>query len=82
MELGPYTTFAFVMGAGASIVSGYVDMCAAVKCNIRTTCMAWTSGHFIEGLDIAMRGGCIMSFGLCSLGVTVMYALTVLFRTA
>ena len=41
--------------------------------------MALTTGIFIEGLDISMRGGCIMGFGLCSLGVTAMYALIVLF---
>ena len=34
----------------------------------------------IEGFDIAMRGECIMGFGLCSLGVAVMYALIVFYR--
>jgi inorganic pyrophosphatase len=80
MELGLYTTFAFVVGAATSVISGYIGMQAAVKCNIRTTFRVWTSGNFIDGLDTAMRGGCIMGFGLCSLGVVVMYALIVLFR--
>jgi len=81
MELGIYTMLAFVIGAATSVISGYIGMSAAVKCNIRTTFMVWTSGNFIEGLDVAMRGGCIMGFGLCSLGVLVLYLLIMAFRT-
>jgi len=74
LALGLATMCAFIIGALTSIVSGYIGMSAAVMCNVRTAHECWVEG-FAEGLDVALRGGSIMGFGLCSLGVLVLYAL-------
>ncbi|CAE8597913.1 unnamed protein product [Polarella glacialis] len=79
LEVGWGTMAAFVIGSLTSIVSGYVGMRAATMSNVRTTYKCWTQG-FAEGLEVAIRGGSIMGFGLCSLGVLVLYALIMVYR--
>ena len=69
---------AFVIGAITSIVSGYIGMAAAVMSNVRTTFKCWTEG-FTEGLEVAIRGGSIMGFGFCSIGVLVHYCIIMVF---
>jgi len=73
------TMVAFIIGAFTSVVSGYVGMRAATMTNVRTTFKCWTEG-FGEGLAVALKGGAIMGFGLCSLGVLVLYALIIVYR--
>merc|ERR1719253_357176 len=63
---GVGTMAAFIVGAFTSVVSGYVGMRAATMSNVRTTFKCWTEG-FGEGLAVALKGGAIMGFGLCSL---------------
>eukprot|EP00746_Dinoflagellata_sp_MGD_P111635 gnl/MRDRNA2_/MRDRNA2_48391_c0_seq2.p1 gnl/MRDRNA2_/MRDRNA2_48391_c0~~gnl/MRDRNA2_/MRDRNA2_48391_c0_seq2.p1 ORF type:complete len:756 (-),score=143.31 gnl/MRDRNA2_/MRDRNA2_48391_c0_seq2:148-2415(-) len=73
------TMAAFIVGALTSIASGYIGMAAAVMSNVRTTFECWQHGA-PEGLDVALRGGSIMGFGLCSIGVLVLYALIMIYR--
>jgi len=79
LEIGWGTVAAFIVGALTSIVSGYIGMRAATMSNVRTTYKCWTQG-FGAGLEVALRGGSIMGFGLCSLGVLVLYAMIMLYR--
>ena len=55
-------------------------MAAAVMSNSKTTFACWQKGDHIAGLEVALRGGSILGFGLCSLGVIVLYALIMIYR--
>eukprot|EP00929_Paragymnodinium_shiwhaense_P063227 TRINITY_DN315_c0_g3_i1.p1 TRINITY_DN315_c0_g3~~TRINITY_DN315_c0_g3_i1.p1 ORF type:complete len:772 (-),score=172.69 TRINITY_DN315_c0_g3_i1:509-2824(-) len=77
--IGYGTTAAFVIGAVTSIICGYIGMMAAVMSNVRTTYACWQHG-IADGLDVSMRGGSIMGFGLCSIGVLTMYILVMCFQ--
>jgi inorganic pyrophosphatase len=79
LYVGWGTVVAFVVGALTSVVSGYIGMAAAVMSNARTTYCCWTQGVG-SGLAVALKGGAIMGFGLCSLGVLVLYVLVLVFR--
>lgn len=79
LYVGWGTCAAFIIGAVTSIISGYIGMSAAVMCNVRTAHACWVDG-FASGLEVALRGGSIMGFGLCSLGVLVLWALIMVFR--
>jgi len=66
----------FVMGAGTSIVSGWIGMRIAVFCNSRTAIKATegadegdSSQGFTAGFETAFRGGITMGFCLTSLGI-------------
>jgi len=74
------TVGAFIIGAVTSILCGYIGMQAAVNCNVRTTFYCWKFGA-MQGLDVSLRGGCIMGFGLCSIGVLVLYGVIMLYRS-
>jgi len=88
------TMAAFIVGAVTSIICGYIGMSAAVMSNSRTTYMCLKDnqegedsesddekeGHCVGGLDVALRGGSIMGFGLCSIGVLVLWGMIMIFR--
>jgi len=83
------TTIAFIVGAVTSILSGYIGMKAAVDSNARTTFKCWeavqhstdpTEQNAADGLLVALQGGSIMGFGLCSIGVLVLYGLIMIYR--
>jgi len=79
MYVGFGTVWAFVVGAFTSIICGYIGMRAATMTNVKTTFLCWSEG-FPEGLAVALRGGAIMGFGLCSIGVLVLYVLILIYR--
>ena len=62
-----YTTFAFLLGAITSTVSGYIGMWVAVQANVRTAKMA------IKGMDeafgVAFKGGMVLGFTLVGLAL-------------
>jgi len=64
------TTFAFVLGATTSIISGYIGMKVAVYANSRT---AYSAINKEDGLanafKVAFRGGAVLGFVLTSLGL-------------
>ena len=72
-----YTTVAFILGSITSIVSGYIGMYVATRCNVRVTyCAAYTKGNAGEKLSsafiVAFRGGCVMGFILVALALSVL----------
>ncbi|MEW6307693.1 MAG: sodium-translocating pyrophosphatase [Bacillota bacterium] len=70
------TAIAFVLGAGASVLAGYIGMNVATKANVRTANAARVSQN--KALGIAFSGGAVMGMsvaGLGLLGLGLVYAL-------
>jgi len=76
---GCLTAAAFLCGAATSMMCGYIGMMIATYSNARTTLAAKTSGY-TAAFNTAFRGGGVMGFALCSLGVFVLWVLLALFR--
>ena len=73
-SLGLMTSVAFLLGAAASAVSGYIGMYVAVRANLRTAAAARNS--LGEALTVALRGGAVSGFlvvALSLLGVFIIY---------
>ncbi|MCW8890946.1 MAG: sodium-translocating pyrophosphatase [Sedimenticola sp.] len=66
--LGVKTAFAFVVGACASALAGYIGMFSATQANVRTTTAAHEKGAS-EALSIAFFGGSIMGLSVASMGL-------------
>ena len=71
----------FVIGAGTSVVSGWIGMRIAVFCNSRTAVRATEgadegdqSAGFCAAFEMAFRGGITMGFCLTSLGIFSLFA--------
>ena len=74
VTLGVLTSVAFLLGAVASGVSGYIGMYVAVRANLRTASAARRS--LGEALTVALRGGAVSGFlvvSLSLLGVFLIY---------
>ncbi|MDQ5823676.1 MAG: sodium-translocating pyrophosphatase [Chloroflexota bacterium] len=74
LDLGMMTSVAFLLGAAASAVSGYIGMYVAVRANLRTAAAARNS--LGEALTVALRGGAVSGFlvvALSLLGVFLIY---------
>ncbi|HEX9655087.1 MAG TPA: sodium-translocating pyrophosphatase [bacterium] len=73
--LGWQTSVAFVLGALASAIAGYIGMSIATRANSRTTQGALTGG--LKGaLSIAVSGGAVMGMsvvGVSLLGLCIVY---------
>merc|ERR1719387_1379295 len=76
--ISPATGAAFIVGACASILCGYVGMKTAVMCNVRTTYACWSS--LPQGFDLAVRGGSVMGLFLCGCGNLALFVMIVIFR--
>jgi K(+)-stimulated pyrophosphate-energized sodium pump len=75
-EQSARTTFAFLLGAGCSALSGYIGMFIAIRANVRTAQAARTS--LGQALVIALRGGAVSGVtvvALSLLGVGGLYYL-------
>ncbi len=73
---GPWTALAFLLGAFASIVSGFVGMKIATKANVRTAHAAQTSIE--KAFTIAFRSGTVLGFalvGFAVVGISLLYIL-------
>jgi K(+)-stimulated pyrophosphate-energized sodium pump len=74
--LALWTTVSFLLGAGCSLVAGYVGMWIAIRTNIRTAAHARTSLN--AALQTALRGGAVSGLfvvAMSLLGVGGLYAL-------
>jgi len=72
------TTIAFVVGAVASILCGWIGMRIAVYTNVRTTHQCWKD--LPSGFDVAIQGGCVMGLSLVSIGVLALVGLIIAFK--
>jgi len=75
-ELGVLTGIAFIVGALASGVSGYIGMSIAVRANGRTAAAAQHS--LAEAINTSLRGGAVSGFlvvALSLIGVSAMFAI-------
>src|SRR5690349_5060839 len=70
----PLIGLSFAIGAGCSILAGFIGMRVATKANVRTAAAARTS--LPKALNIAFSGGSVMGMGVVGLGVL---GLTILF---
>ncbi|VAX22816.1 K(+)-stimulated pyrophosphate-energized sodium pump [hydrothermal vent metagenome] len=73
------TAFAFIVGAGLSMLAGFVGMKGATSANVRTSEAARDKGED-AALEVAFSGGAIMGLSVASLGllgVSVFYLLYV-----
>jgi H(+)-translocating pyrophosphatase len=57
LRLAFWTTLSFLLGAGCSVVAGYVGMWISIRSNIRTASAARSSLN--DALRIALRGGAV-----------------------
>lgn len=71
---------AFLVGAVASAVAGYVGMSITTRANCRTTEAARTSLN--SALGVAFRGGAVMGFAVAGLGLLGVAGLFLLFGDA
>ncbi len=75
-NMSPWTALAFVSGALASGVAGYIGMYIAVRANVRTTQAA--SESLNQGLRVAFASGTVMStsvVALALLGISLLFLL-------
>jgi len=75
VELGWKTSIAFIVGALASAIAGYIGMSIATRANSRTAQGA-LSGGLKGALGIAVSGGAVMGLGVVGvslLGLSIMY---------
>lgn len=76
---GALTAIAFLTGAATSMVCGYLGMMIATFSNARTTLACAKSGY-TEGFNTAFRGGAVMGYALCSIGVIVLWILLTIYK--
>ncbi|MDA8219966.1 MAG: sodium-translocating pyrophosphatase, partial [Dehalococcoidales bacterium] len=67
VELGIRTSIAFLVGAAASAISGFVGMYVAVKSNVRTASAARRS--LPEAIRVSLRGGAVSGFTVVALSL-------------
>ncbi|CAE7515422.1 unnamed protein product [Symbiodinium natans] len=77
---GHLTAGAFLTGAFTSMLCGFLGMMVATYSNARTTLACAYSGYTL-GFNTAFRGGSVMGYALCSLGVLILWALLSFYRT-
>jgi K(+)-stimulated pyrophosphate-energized sodium pump len=70
-ELGWRTGVAFMVGAIASVISGYIGMYVAVRSNIRTASAAMSS--LKDAITVAMRGGAVSGFLVVAMSLIGVY---------
>ncbi|MBK6317953.1 MAG: V-type H(+)-translocating pyrophosphatase [Dehalococcoidia bacterium] len=76
VEVGVLTGAAFIVGALASGVSGYIGMSIAVRANGRTAAAA--NNSLADAINTALRGGAVSGFlvvALSLIGVSSMFAI-------
>jgi len=77
---GSMTAISFLLGAFTSMGSGYLGMKVAVYSNVRTTVSAQKAG-WTDCFNTAFRAGAVMGFALCGMGIFMLYATMLVFKT-
>jgi len=79
---GLLTAISFIVGATTSMLCGFLGMMIATFSNARTTLACSKSGAegYTQGFNTAFRGGGVMGYALCSIGVFVLWALLTIFK--
>jgi K(+)-stimulated pyrophosphate-energized sodium pump len=73
----PIVGMSFILGAGCSILAGFIGMKVATKANVRTAAAARTS--LGRALEVAFAGGSVMGMGVVGLGVLGLSVLFILY---
>jgi K(+)-stimulated pyrophosphate-energized sodium pump len=76
LKVGVYTGIAFMVGASASALSGFIGMYVAVRSNVR--CASAATRSLREAVAVSLRGGAVSGFmivALSLLGVAGIFAL-------
>jgi H(+)-translocating pyrophosphatase len=76
----PFTTFAFIIGAITSMVSGLIGMKIATLCNYKVT--AACCEDKIKGFKIAFVGGQVLGFMLVGLALLILEILILCYKPA
>ena len=77
--IGIMTAFAFLVGAGCSMLSGIIGMTISVRSNVRTAAAAQRS--LVEAVQVAMRGGAVSGFLVVALSLLGVWAIFTAYRT-
>jgi len=78
---GVATAVAFWIGASTSMLCGFLGMMIATYSNARTTLSASRrEDGYTKAFNIAFRGGAVMGYMLCSLGVFTLWALLTVYK--
>jgi inorganic pyrophosphatase len=80
-QQGLLTAIAFIVGAATSMACGFLGMMIATYSNARTTLACANNKGFTLGFNTAFRGGSVMGYALCSLGVLVLWILLQYYRS-
>jgi len=81
MQMGVATAVAFWTGASTSMLCGFLGMMIATYSNARTTLSAVKKEDgYTKAFNVAFRGGGVMGYLLCSLGVLVLWILLTIYR--
>jgi K(+)-stimulated pyrophosphate-energized sodium pump len=78
IPIGALTAFAFLVGAGCSMLSGIIGMQVSVRANVRTASAARRS--LVEAVQVAMRGGAVSGFLVVALSLLGVWAVFTLFQ--
>ena len=76
----PFTMFAFIIGAGTSMLCGYIGMKIATICNVKTTFQC-NKEQFL-GFKVAFQGGQVLGFCLVGLALLILEILILSYRAA
>jgi K(+)-stimulated pyrophosphate-energized sodium pump len=73
----PIVGVSFILGAGCSILAGFIGMKVATKANVRTAAAARTS--LGRALEVAFAGGSVMGMGVVGLGILGLSTLFIIY---
>jgi K(+)-stimulated pyrophosphate-energized sodium pump len=77
--LGPKVAVAFLIGAGFSILSGYIGMRVSVNANIRTASAACRS--LDEAFRCSLRGGALSGIAVSALSLVGLFAVVLVYSS-
>jgi len=77
---GIFTAVAFLVGAFTSMACGYIGMMIATYSNARTTLAMADNDGYTQGFNVAFKGGAVMGYIVCALGVFVLWVLLKLYK--